>query len=58
MLMECFSLAIWNRNKWIVAMVAIICVTNIALLLLSEFSLYFRHVRQRNMLDISCCSGK
>jgi hypothetical protein len=41
MLMERFSLAIWNRNKGIVAIVAIICVANVSLLLLGEFSPVF-----------------
>jgi hypothetical protein len=38
MLMECFSVAIWNRNKGIAAIVAAIWVTNATLLLLGEFS--------------------
>jgi hypothetical protein len=37
MLMERFSLAIWNRNKWIVAIVATIWLTNVLLLLIGKF---------------------
>jgi hypothetical protein len=37
MLMERFSLAIWNRNKWIAAIVATIWLTNVSFLLIGEF---------------------
>jgi len=46
MLILCFSFAVWNRNKGIVAIAATIWVTNASLLLLGEFPpvTYLRHV--------------
>jgi hypothetical protein len=38
MLIERISLAIWNRNKGIVAIVTTICVANVSFLLLGEIS--------------------
>jgi hypothetical protein len=38
MLIERFSLAIWNRHKGIVAIVITVCVANVSLLLLGEIS--------------------
>jgi hypothetical protein len=59
MLMERFSLAIWNRNKAIVVIVTTICVANVSLLLLGKFFPVSPSGRtSTNMLDISCHSGK